>query len=287
MSPRRRDPETVVVFAQEADAPVDAVVRALDARGVAVFRADTSWFPQSLALDAMIGTDGLWTGTLATEHRSVDLGDIRSIWYRDPSAFVFTPELTDIERAYAHREARLGLGGVLSALPVLWVNHPNRAADAVYKPLQLATARRCGLDVPPTLVTNVPASVTRFATGRNTVCKSFGPNSVTEGGALKVAFTHRLDDLESRDLSGVASTATQVQQWVEKDFEARIVVIGEALFTFTIHAGSDDARTDWRADFDALRYALIDHATRCRGRSPPLHDGVRTRLRRVRLLHRP
>ncbi|WP_210435573.1 hypothetical protein [Saccharopolyspora sp. ASAGF58] len=26
---------------------------------------------------------------------------------------------------------------MLSALPVLWVNHPNRAADAMYKPLQL------------------------------------------------------------------------------------------------------------------------------------------------------
>ncbi|MGH3565284.1 MAG: hypothetical protein ACRDRH_04485 [Pseudonocardia sp.] len=61
----------------------------------------------------------------------MDLGDIRSIWYRDPSAFVFPPELTEVERACAHREARLGFGGVLAALPdVLWVNHPNRAADA-------------------------------------------------------------------------------------------------------------------------------------------------------------
>lgn len=109
---------TVVIFAQEADAPVDLVVRELSQRQVPVFRADTRWFPRDLVLDAQL-VDGRWSGTLSTEHRTVDLTDVRSIWYRDPSAFDLPPELTDVERAYAHREARLGFGGVLAALPSL------------------------------------------------------------------------------------------------------------------------------------------------------------------------
>lgn len=80
---------TVVIFAQEADAPVDAVVRELAKRDVAVFRADTSWFPNQLVLDAHLGATGRWTGELRTEHRSVDLNAITSIWYRDPAAFRF------------------------------------------------------------------------------------------------------------------------------------------------------------------------------------------------------
>jgi ATP-grasp ribosomal peptide maturase len=254
-------PGTVVIFAQEADAPVDAVVRELDQRGVQVFRADTAWFPQHLSLDARLDGDGRWRGVLFTEHRAVDLADIGAIWYRDPSAFAFPVTLTEVERAYAHREARLGFGGVLAALPVRWVNHPNRAADAMFKPLQLATAAACGLHVAPTLVTNSPAAVSRFARDHgteNTICKSFGPNTITEGGQLKIAYTRRLSETDLDKLDGVASTATQLQRWVDKTHEARVIVIGERMFTITITADSPAARVDWRADFTALRYQLVD-----------------------------
>lgn len=277
-------PGTVVVFAQEADAPVDAVVQVLTERGASVFRADTSWFPERLVLEAQLEGSGEWVGGLRTDHRAVDLRDIRSIWYRDPSAFRFPDTLTDVERAYAHREARLGFGGVLAALPVAssellwsrlesspvgsrraesptWVNHPNRAADAVFKPLQLSTAAAYGLAVQPTLITNSPQAAAEFAARQgagNTVCKSLGPNTITEGGELKVAFTRRLDEHDLADLSSVASTATQLQRWVDKSHEARIVVVGEQLFTVLIDAGSDASRVDWRADFDALSYRWVD-----------------------------
>lgn len=194
------------------------------------------------------------------EHRTVDLADIRSIWYRDPSAFELPPELTDVERAYAHREARLGLGGVLAALPVLWVNHPNRAADAAYKPLQLATAAACGLRVLPTVVTNSPDAARSFAHQQagGVVQKSFGPNSITEGGDVKVAYTRRLTPLDLADLRGVDSTATQLQSWLDKSHEARVVVVGQQMFTILIRASSTASQVDWRADFPALTYEWID-----------------------------
>lgn len=37
-----------------------------------------------------------------------------------------------------------------------------------------------------------------------------------------------------------------------------MIVIGEHMFTITITADSPDAYVDWRADFTALRYSLID-----------------------------
>jgi ATP-grasp ribosomal peptide maturase len=262
---------TVVILAQEADAPVDAVVRELVRRGTTVFRADTAWFPQRLTLDACLTDDGRWRGALSTEHRAVDLEDISSVWYRDPSAFRFPDRLTDVERAYAHREARLGLGGVLASLPALWVNHPNRAADAVFKPLQLTTAADCGLHVKPTLVTNSPAAAQRFARDQGpdqTVCKSFGPNTITEGGMLKVAYTRRLGDKDLGELGGVASTATQLQRWVDKTHEARVIVVGEKMFTIAISTDSPSARVDWRSDFAALRYQVIDTP-------PEVADGLR------------
>lgn len=251
---------TVVIFADKADIPVDAVVREFTVRDVPVFRVDTSWFPRELVLEALLDGAGRWVGTLRTQHRTVDLGDIRSIWYRAPGVFSFAEGMTDVERAYAHCEARLGLGGVLASLDVLWVNHPNRSADSVYKPLQLAVATRCGLTTVATVITNSPEVVRRFATASPTgvVRKSLGPNTVTEGGRLTVAFTHRLTATDLVDLSGVDATAAQVQQWVNKVHEARVVVVGERMFTIVIRAGSEVSRVDWRADYPALSYEWVD-----------------------------
>ena len=262
---------TVVIFAENADGPVDAVVCKLTERNVPVFRADTSWFPATLTLQAHLDGDGHWRGLLQTPHRSVDLSDIRSIWYRHPGAFTFADGLTDVERAYAYREARLGLGGVLASLDALWINHPNRSADAAYKPLQLAIAARCGLTTPATVITNSADAVRRFAATHTTgvVRKSLGPNSVTEGSTQTVAFTHRLTPSDLTDLSGIDTTATQVQQWVNKSYDARVVIIGERLFTILIRAGSPASRVDWRADYPALSYEWIDTP-------PEIDKGLRT-----------
>lgn len=203
---------TVVVFAQDCDASVDQVVRLLADQNVPVFRADTSWFPQRLRIDARLA-DGEWTGCLSTDHHRVTLDEIRSIWYRDPTAFDFPANLSQPERRFAFREARLGLGVVLASLDTLWVNHPNRSSDAIYKPLQLITAAQCGLAVPRTLVTNDPAAARRFydESASGLICKVFGANIIAEQGALKVAYTHRLATDDLAMLYNVRSTAHQFQ----------------------------------------------------------------------------
>lgn len=251
---------TVVVLAQDCDAPVDRVVLALAERAVPVFRTDLAAFPEQLVVDAEL-VDGRWVGALRSEHRSVDLVDIRSIWYRDPGAFRFPAAMTTVERSYAFAEARLGLGGVLATLDVLWVNHPNRASDAMYKPGQLATAARCGLDVARTLVTNAPEAVRRFAgtSPHGLVHKTFGANTVIENGVLKVAFTRRLTAADLADLDGVEHTAHQFQDWLDgKAHEVRVIAVGRELFAVAIHAASPAARLDWRCDYDALSYELVE-----------------------------
>lgn len=268
---------TVLILAQDCDAPVDRVVWELSKREVPVFRADTSWFPQRLGLGAEL-RNGRWCGQLRTQHRAVDLGDVRSIWYRDPGPFQFPDGMTDVEREHAHKEARLGLGGVLAALPVLWVNHPNRAADAMYKPLQLVTAARCGLSTPATLITNNPRAVTHFVrrTPEGTVHKTLGPNSFIENDKFRVAYTRRLSRDDLTDLRGIDVTAHQLQQWIEKSYEARVVTVGQRVFTIAIYANSADARIDWRADFRALSYEVIDPP-------PAVQTGVTTYLKTLGL----
>lgn len=152
---------TVLVLTEECDPTADRLIRELNRRDVAVFHCDTAWFPRGLSLDAHLD-NGRWSGTLRTHHRVVQLSDIRAIWYRRPTTFSFPDGMSGPERQHAGWEAKFGLGGVLMSLPTLHVNHPSREADACYKPFQLATAARCGLIVPETIVTNKAPALRRF-----------------------------------------------------------------------------------------------------------------------------
>ncbi|MCP2167054.1 ATP-grasp ribosomal peptide maturase [Goodfellowiella coeruleoviolacea] len=249
---------TVLILAEEYDPSVDRVVLGLADR-VPVARVNLAWFPGQLTLDAEL-SGGLWHGVLQTPERDIVLGDVRSVWFRRPAPFVFPDDMTPAVRAHAEREARYGLGGVLASMPVRWVNHPHRDADAAYKPHQLATAQRCGLDVPRTLITNDPLAVRRFAAhvGGRLVVKVLGSNVLYEDGQRKVAHTHVLTDDDLDQVAQVRVTAHQFQEWVPKRHEVRLVVVGRRLFAAGIHAGSPASEVDWRADYDALTYSTVD-----------------------------
>jgi ATP-grasp ribosomal peptide maturase len=248
---------TVLILAPELDFTADRMVKALEDRAVSVARVDTAWFPQRASVDAEL-RDGRWMGTLSAGGRVIALEDLRSIWYRSPGAFTFPAELSPTERHWATTEAKLGLGGVLASLPVLWVNHPSRNADASYKPVQLVTAVRCGLTVADTLVTNEQAAVMRFAKAGETITKAFGAPSIREENLRKVTFTHRLDESDLADLRGVEVSAHQFQRWIPKSYEARVIVVGNRLFGAAIHAQSVATYIDWRNDYGALQYEQIE-----------------------------
>jgi len=244
---------TVLILAPERDATADRMIRELARRRVSVVRFDTAWFPEHVSLDAQFRRDH-WDGSLTIRDRTVPLSDIRSVWYRSPSAFRFPEDLTSVERQWASNEAKIGLGGVLSSLPALWVNHPARQADAAVKPVQLAVAARCGLSLADTLITNSEAGVRRFAAGRHTVAKALAAPAVVESGARCTAFTHVLGDEDLADLRGVGVTAHQFQEWVPKLYEARVTVVGDRFFVAGIHATTDATHVDWRNSYRDLKY---------------------------------
>ncbi len=206
---------TVLILARDLDPSADRVVEALGERGVPVFRTDLAAFPQALTLDARLGKDG-WDGVLATEHRQVRLREIRSVWYRHPSHFVLPEGMSSPERRHAAAEARCGLAGVLSSLDVLWVNYPAREADAL-KPRQLHVARRWGLGVPDSVVTNRPAGVRDFARNVNGALagKTLAAALLVESGRLQMAYTRRIETAELDDLTGVDTTLHFFQPFTE------------------------------------------------------------------------
>ncbi|MFI1584492.1 ATP-dependent carboxylate-amine ligase [Embleya sp. NPDC020630] len=161
-------------------------------------------------------------------------------------------------RRIAEREARLGFGGLLAALPCRWLPPAGRAADAEYKPLQLRVAAECGLVAPRTLITNDPAAARAFAVevAGPVVYKSFGPvRGVVDGSSVAVYAS--VVDPAALDDPAIATTAHLFQAAVAKAYECRLTVVGR-VFPAEIHAGSAAARVDWRRDYDSLSYKVCD-----------------------------
>ncbi|MGI5353290.1 ATP-grasp ribosomal peptide maturase [Streptomyces sp. CA-250714] len=269
---------TVLVIAAHDDWPTDRVVKALTDGGAEVFRMDTSEFPQQLTLAGRIDARQGWSGGLTTAHRAVDLAHISAVYYRAPNPFNLPATMSEPERRFAAAQARAGLGGIISAVGCRWVNHPAAMSRAEYKPLQLATARACGLTVPTTLITNSPDAVRTFVgdVGGRAVCKPVATPVFIEDDQLKTVYTRRLSEEDLADLRGIDTTAHLFQAWVEKAHEVRLTAVGDRLFAAEIHAASSDAHIDWRSDYASVTY---------RSTTPPTHiaEGVRRYMRRLGL----
>ncbi|MEW2087056.1 hypothetical protein [Streptomyces sp. NPDC005283] len=153
-------------------------------------------------------------------------------------------------------EARYGLGGILGSLPgAHYLNHPWRNRDAEFKPAQLATAERCGLIVPPTVITNEPDQARRFV-------DDYGPviykplrdtDQIDDDGR---ALTVWIDDVGPDQIDDrMVHTTHLFQQRVNKVADIRMTVVGDRLFPVRIDGSPG---VDWRRHYEALTYTLID-----------------------------
>ncbi len=249
-------PRSVMILTHQFDPTVDKVVDELHSRGVALFRADTSEFPERLSVGAEL-RDGHWSGRLRTGRRCLDLSAVTGIYYRRPTNFEFHPELSDNERRWATIQARMGLGGLLASLGS-WLNHPHQIGYSEYKPVQLCAAVACGLRVPRTVVTNEPETARAFVAdvGR-AVYKPFGGSGVDDDDGFRQVFC-TVVDLEQCGNPNISRTMHLFQQWVPKDYEVRLTVVDGQFFAARIDGGSEAAQVDWRSDYGALTYQAVE-----------------------------
>ncbi|MFG2722935.1 ATP-grasp ribosomal peptide maturase [Streptomyces sp. NPDC048416] len=269
---------TVLVIAARDDWPTDRVVKTLQERGATVFRMDAAEFPQDASLAARIDNVHAWHGALAMPLRAVDLADVGACYFRAPNPFRFAAGMSGPERRFAAAQARAGFGGILTALDCRWVNHPSAMSRAEYKPFQLAAARTCGLTIPPTLITNNADAVRSFADDipGPLICKPVASPVFIEGDELKTVYTHRLNDSDLDDLTGIDTTAHLFQAWMDKAHEVRLTVVGERLYAAEVHSGTAAGHIDWRSDYKSLTYQQTETP-------PAVAERVQRLMRRLEL----
>lgn len=247
----------VLVVAERLDAAADMVVDQLNQRAVPVIRFDAATFPQQLTLTAgHASAEPGWTGVLDDGRRTARLEDVRAVYWRRPGRSAIADTVPEPYATWARNQADAALINLLAALPgVRWINNPHHDRIAAHKPQQLTAATRCGLRVPRSLITNDPAAAQSFAQQINApiICKPVlgGRLPVDEGRSLMVA-THYVDPKDFDD--SIRTTAHYFQEAINKAYEVRLVAVGSEVFGGTLHTTSEQARTDWRTDYEHIEY---------------------------------
>ncbi|MFI0780914.1 ATP-grasp ribosomal peptide maturase [Streptomyces sp. NPDC021212] len=251
------DTKPVLVVTEPLDITADMVITHLNERGVPVVRFNPADLPVAeLTVSARFGgcpASIPVAGQLRTPSRTVALEHVRAVYWRRPVWPTFEHLNTDDAR-YAAAQVRHGLAGTLHALDgPLWVNHPARNAAADHKPAQLAAAARLGLTVPATLVTNDPDEARRFITAHGPVItKTLRWTPYERDG---IGLTSWAEPVTADEVDDTVTAAPHLfQARVDKTADLRVLVVGRQSFAVRI----DSSLLDWRKDYSALSYSVVD-----------------------------
>lgn len=254
---------TVLLITHSEDNESSArVAAAVEARGARAYRLDTDLYPTEirLSLEDEPGRDGRPRGAITGPAGELRLEDVTAIYYRRFAVGGRIPKDLDPQlRKPSVEESRRvvhGLMAVLAATGAFALDRLDVVRRAELKSLQLCMARRVGLLVPRTLVSNDPEAVRAFAasTPAGIVTKMMASFAVYDAeGREQVVFTNPVGAEDLADLEGLELCPMTFQERVEKAVELRVTVVGDRVMAASVDSSVlPRSRTDWRREGVAL-----------------------------------
>jgi glutathione synthase/RimK-type ligase-like ATP-grasp enzyme len=253
----------ILLVSNTQDITCDFVVRALQRRRREFIRLNTDEFPRyaSGAVTAGLGATERAEIRWKNRDKILRFNEVTSVLYRRPVAPVPDDAIQDAAlRKFCADECYDFIRGLLYSLDCHWISHPDAIRRAEHKVYQMNVAKRVGLVMPQTLVSNDPGDVLEFyesCAGRVVVkCTYMGFIDSLESPAL--IYTSRVKREDLTDLESVRFATSIFQQYIDKDFDLRVTVVGDRVFAAKIEADLPPDIPDWRAcDLKSLRHSTF------------------------------
>jgi glutathione synthase/RimK-type ligase-like ATP-grasp enzyme len=236
-----------LVVTTKRDLTSDFVVLELQRRGHEVVRLNTEDMPQGVI--CCDSASGAWMFNVLG--RSVHLSEVKAAYFRRPGKPQVLEQLDPEDSDYCAGEWLAALQSLYWALEGRWLNSPHAIAIAENKVRQLEVARKTGLRVPPTLVTNDPEAAAAFAIRHKTIGKPLRNSVIRSGGTERVMFTSRVHIGGEKESRSIRVCPVILQQEIPKRFDIRVTVVGDKVFSASIDSQSSaDTEVDWRCTSD-------------------------------------
>jgi glutathione synthase/RimK-type ligase-like ATP-grasp enzyme len=245
----------ILVITEKTDLHAYAVMFELDRLGVECRMFDAASFPLDARVSQHIGCGGN-ASTVELEDGTISSSDVTAVWYRKPAPPQMDPALSSVERRFSREETKAVIDGLYDSLAgAYWISSPKALQIASLKPRQLRAAMVIGMDVPRTIITNDETEARNFieTVGKSVVYKTacagvMYTESPAPGFVIGEIYTSLLtDDLITRGMRRLRSCPVLLQEYVDKDIELRVTVVGDHVFAAEIHSqDAVESRVDWR-----------------------------------------
>ena len=239
----------VLIVSNSLDAHADEIERRLQKHSFPVVRLNTDKF-MSECIKLHFQCD-IKQSYLEINGVQNNLYDFVSILYRRPEQLE-TGVTDSYQKVFAEKESGELLKQLYQIpLPVLWVSRLDSLKVARRKLPQLLTAKRLGMNIPKTIVTNSPEEVRCFfreCDGRM-IYKTLNSPIIRlgEGPELWGVPTTLLKEEQLQSIHLIQKTGGIFQEYVDKLYEVRVTVIGNDIFAAMIHSQLEEsAKIDWR-----------------------------------------
>lgn len=118
----------------------------------------------------------------------------------------------------------------LDSLEVPWLNHPRNVLYASSKPLQLVHARSVGLNIPNTLISNIPQHIRSFVENQPTIAKNLATPWVVSPTETRAAYTRIVEPDWLQNNGELEFCPVIYQEYRARKKDYRIVVVGDKTF---------------------------------------------------------
>lgn len=264
-------PGNILIIGDERDPHISAVIGHLERMNANVFLLNPA--------DGNVGNISYTYSPLRIlfRHRgkSISHTDIDAVWWRLKPNIRFHPQNIDEVNTsnFINREWQLSLEPLDYFLQgCFWIN--KRSCDHMVrnKPFQLYQASVNGFTIPDTIISNNFDSILeRSASFREMIYKPLG---YFIAGPDKILFSNKLSAGElAESKENVAIAPCIFQQYVDKDFEMRVTIVGKKVFAVKIYSQAGlNSRFDWRRDQFNLKYEAMDLDTVFREKLLQFHE---------------
>lgn len=243
----------VLILTTKYDFSSDYVVAALRKIDCPYIRINSEDFPsKQVSLDPLnqiliLREDG--------KEKVISNQDIRSIYYRRPVFYrEFGLSQLSPEKILSRAHWLSFLGNLQLMDSVRWVNTPASIYLAEHKAFQLTTAKRTGLRIPKTIITNdFKLLHDKFPNAEMLIIKGLDTVILRKDETESFGFTHVVKKNQLVD-ENLASIPTIFQEYLEPKLDIRVTVIGNTVFAAEVTKSGKGISGDWRAHKSSLEY---------------------------------
>lgn len=177
--------------------------------------------------------------------------NIDSVWFRRTKL----PEVkasSDSEKLFLLNDYKTLLNNIYNLIESdKWLSKPQNVYNAENKLLQLKIAKEIDFIIPETIVTSSKEDLREFLKAHNNqvIIKPIDQGRIDEIEGFKNIFTNIISQEHINNLDEYDLTPSIFQEYIEKDYELRITVVGERVFSAKVESQKNEkTKIDWRKE---------------------------------------